>query len=272
MKCPECGAPLRIGSRLCSNCGAWLGEPTSGHKHDASREPSPPPPAPYSAMPGPREGSSPTTLPTPTPVRTAPIPTSPPAAPPPSGIPLGAPPTGAPPTGAPPTSTPNLRSVLGAFAPPVPTQRVEKPAPPGEESPRAFDPFDPFDDLDDIDEMTTLSTRRSHPQQWTLTMPDGRVELVTERIIVGRHPELLPLVPFAKLVPVSDPTRSVSKNHACFSLSGANLIVEDLGSTNGIVVRRPDGHEHDIGIRGHFELEVGSTVELGDVIVTVGKV
>lgn len=163
--------------------------------------------------------------------------------------------------------------MLGAFAPPIPTQRVEQPAPPGEAPPHPFDPFEALDgDDDEIDEMTTLSTRRSHPQRWTLTLPDGRVELVTERIIIGRHPELQPLIPFAKLIPVADPTRSVSKNHACFSLSGNNLIVEDLGSTNGIIVRRPDGHEHDIGAHGQFELEDGSTVELGDVIITVGKI
>jgi pSer/pThr/pTyr-binding forkhead associated (FHA) protein len=130
----------------------------------------------------------------------------------------------------------------------------------------------PPGDFEPFDESTTLSTRRSKPQYWTLTLPNGRVELVTDRVVIGRQPEYMPALPSARLIPVPDPTRSVSKNHACFSLSGANLVVEDLGSTNGIIVTRPDGHELDIGVRGRTELEAGARVELGDVVLTIGKV
>jgi hypothetical protein len=210
MQCPKCGQPIRIGSRLCPNCGAWLGESDGRTEHDVPlvRE------SPYSTA---------NTYVVPPPVD------------------------------------------LGAWGPPNAAHRVEQPAPFGE--PRSFSAAV----REEFDEATTLSARRSKPQYWTLTLPNGIVELVTDRIVIGRHPEYMPSLPSARLIPVPDPTRSVSKNHACFSISGPNLLVEDLGSTNGIIVTRPDGHEHDIGVRGRAELEVGARVELGDVVLTVGK-
>ena len=69
--------------------------------------------------------------------------------------------------------------------------------------------------INHIDEHTTLSARRSKPAYWTLSMPNGAVELVTDRaIVVGREPQFMPALPQARLIPVPDPTRSVSKNHA----------------------------------------------------------
>lgn len=156
------------------------------------------------------------------------------------------------------------------WAPPSASQRVEQP-PPG-----AANPFDsPFGMADEaIDEHTTLSARRTTKPSvyWTLALPNGAVELVTDRaIIVGREPQFMPALPQARLIPVPDPTRSVSKNHACFSLYGASLIVEDLGSTNGVIVHRPDGREDDIGVGGRTELQVGARVELGDAVISIGR-
>lgn len=168
------------------------------------------------------------------------------------------------PTMPPPMST-------GAWAPPNAAQRVDQPAP------GAYDPFAAFNPPpvvdNSIDEATTLSARRSKPPTyWTLSLPNGNVELVTDRpIIIGRAPEFLPALPQARLIPVPDSNRSVSKNHACFSMYGAALVVEDLGSTNGTIVTRPDGREHDIGVGGRTELEPGSRVELGDAVVVIGR-
>ena len=211
MLCPNCGQPIRPGSRLCNGCGMWLIE------EDARQAP-------------PRQ----------TPPTQPQRPTMPP-----------------------PTST-------GTWAPPNAAQRVDQPAPGG------YDPFAAFTApvIDDsVDEATTLSARRSkQPSYWTLTLPNGNVELVTDRpIIVGRAPEFLPALPQARLMPVPDNNRSVSKNHACFSMYGAALVVEDLGSTNGVIVTRADGREHDIGVGGRTELEMGDRVELGDAVVVVGR-
>ena len=234
MQCPKCGQPIRLGSRLCPNCGAWLGESEAPENLDTGRL----------KAAGTNAGGTNTgdTY----------------VIPPPSQVPVTRPPV------APPTV--NEASALGSWGPPNAAHRVEQPAPFG------VGATDPGTMVPEFEEATTLSARRSKPQYWTLTLPNGIVELVTGRIVIGRQPEFMPSLPSARLIPVPDPTRSVSKNHACFSISGANLVVEDLGSTNGIIVTRPDGHEHDIGVRGRAELEAGAKVELGDVVLTVGRV
>ncbi len=170
----------------------------------------------------------------------------------------------------PPMAGPSVRVIipptadLGSYGPPAAAQRVQQPAPAGERE--SMYPL-----AEEFDEVTTLSARRKKPSYWTITLPNGDVELVTDRVVIGRHPEYMPALPTARLIAVSDPSRSVSKNHACFSLYRGDLVVEDLGSTNGIIVTRPDGHEHDIGVGGRVELEDGAKVELGDVVVYIGR-
>ena len=248
MQCPKCGQSIRIGSRLCPLCGAWLGETDDRNQRDVPR-----PAGAFSApdtfvIPPPGQEPALTFMPATKDPPVVDAPTGP-------VFPLAERPSAQAPV-----------SSLGAWGPPRASQRVDQPAPFGVAGaePDAYPP--------EFDEATILSARRSKTQYWTLTLPNGTVELVTGRIVIGRQPEYMPTDPTARLIPVPDPTRSVSKNHACFSLAGANLIVEDLGSTNGIIVTSPDGHEHDIGIRGRAELEDGTKVELGDVVVTVGKV
>ena len=213
MQCPACGQTIRIGSRLCPNCGVWL--------VDAAGQPVVPLAAANATVP--------------------------------------------------PTTGPNVRVIipplsdLGSYGPPRAAQRVDRPAPNV-----ARESVYPV--ADDFDEVTTLSARRKKPGYWTITLPNGDVELVTDRVVIGRQPEYVPALPTARLIPVSDPSRSVSKNHACFSLTAGKLVVEDLGSTNGVIVTRPDGHEYDIGVGGRVELEDGAKVELGDVVVYIGRV
>ena len=168
-----------------------------------------------------------------------------------------------PPQQAPPTAS-------SQWAPPMASQRVDQPPPPGMGGFGDGGYREPI--ISDFDDRTILSARRSTPTYWTLALPNGAVELVTDRaIVVGREPQFMPALPQARLIPVPDTTRSVSKNHACFSLYGANLVVEDLGSTNGVVVIRPNGREDDIGIGGRTELEAGSRVELGDTVIHIGR-
>lgn len=259
MECPTCGEPIRLGSRLCTSCGAWLIDDDLRINKNA-----------------PSFGTA--EIPTVHPGSTQPV-TPSPFTPPPPSRPMNAPPPTAPAGAAPGGSQ---------WAPPSAAQRVEQPPPggvgadfgagAGASSTGAFAggfsrggfaaPVD-----DSIDEHTTLSARRAtKPAFWTLTLPNGAVELVTDRaIVIGREPQFMPALPQARLIPVADPTRSVSKNHACFSMYGATLVVEDLGSTNGVVVTRADGRENDLGVGGRTELELGSRVELGDVVIIVGR-
>ena len=234
MECPTCGQPLRIGSRLCTGCGSWLLDDDGRFDKSA-----------------PSFGGGSASFPS---------------------APRQAPQPAAPTAQAAPASS--------LWAPPSAAQRVDQPPPPGSGvfssgfSSGSFSSGGFGAPIDDgIDEHTTLSARRSTATAfWTLSLPNGAVELVTDRaIIIGREPQFMPALPQARLIPVPDPTRSVSKNHACFSMYGATLVVEDLGSTNGIVVTRADGRENDIGVGGRTELEQGARVELGDVVITIGR-
>jgi hypothetical protein len=260
MECPTCGEPIRPGSRLCTSCGTWLLDDDQRSNKSAPSFGGAGAPGGAGAVG--RAGAPPTGPLPPDPSRWAP----PSAAqrveqPPPAGTGPASGFTPPPSFTAPPTFT---APTFGA-PPPYTAQPVFTTPP----EPTFTDPLPD----DDFYERTTLSTRRgAGAAYWSLSLPNGAVELVTDRpIIIGRQPEFMPALPMARLIPVPDPTRSVSKNHACFSMYGAALVVEDLGSTNGIIVTRPDGRENDLGVGGRTELEAGSKVELGDAVITIGR-
>jgi hypothetical protein len=175
-----------------------------------------------------------------------------------------------------PTAPPPPPAAAGAtrWAPPSAAQRVDQPPPGGVGAAPAFGAGTYAMPIDDgFEEHTILSSRRSSKSPfWTISLPNGAVELVTDRpIIVGREPHFVAALPQARLIPVPDPTRSVSKNHACFSMSGGTLVVQDLVSTNGIIITHADGREADIGVGGRAELGHGDRVELGDVFIAIGR-
>jgi hypothetical protein len=126
-------------------------------------------------------------------------------------------------------------------------------------------------DFDADPELTMIASRRGKTKFWTLDLPDGSVEVVVGAVIVGRAASPLPGRPGARLLSIEDPTRSVSKNHAIFTDENGVLLVEDLGSMNGIVVTRADGHETELSPGIRLRLDPGSTVELGDLVLTVHK-
>ncbi len=95
------------------------------------------------------------------------------------------------------------------------------------------------------------------------------MDVAANGVIIGRSATSLPEYPGAMLLSVDDPGRSVSKNHALFFDRNGVLTVEDLKSTNGIVVTRSDGTELDPGSRGRVELDADSTVELGELRIRV---
>lgn len=125
-------------------------------------------------------------------------------------------------------------------------------------------------DFDDPD-MTMIASRRGKTKFWTLDLPDGSVEVVVGSVIVGRAASPVQGRVGARLLSIEDPTRSVSKNHAIFTDENGVLLVEDLGSMNGIVVTRADGHETELSPGIRLRLDHGSTVELGDLLLTVYK-
>jgi hypothetical protein len=159
------------------------------------------------------------------------------------------------------------------------TQAFVQPPPPGPTAawpaPRASQRADLpspdfFVDSDDQDfDMTRLSSRRGRTRFWTLALPDDTVEVVVGSVIIGRAASHMSEWPDARLLSLDDPTRSMSKNHAVFVESHGTLVVQDLQSTNGILVVRADGHEVDLGPWEQVTLDSGSQVELGDVVIRV---
>jgi hypothetical protein len=117
----------------------------------------------------------------------------------------------------------------------------------------------------DLDDGTVRVSRAPR-----LRLPDGTVVPVRGRVLLGRDPQPRSSADrSADLVAVDDPGRSVSKTHVALDLRGGQLVVEDLGSTNGTFVVDPDGRRHAVLPGSPVEVRAGDSVLLGDVTAAV---
>jgi hypothetical protein len=101
----------------------------------------------------------------------------------------------------------------------------------------------------------------------TVRMPDGTVvEVEAGTVYVGRRPTL-PRVPASgvpTLVTVDSPGREVSSTHIAISAVGGAIVVRDMLSTNGTVVKTPGVPARTL-LRGESAVVVpGTTLDLGD--------
>jgi hypothetical protein len=99
-------------------------------------------------------------------------------------------------------------------------------------------------------------TRKSN--SWTIAVQRGPRELRGVRMTVN-GPIIVGRAPGADIVIAAS---YVSGRHARFSLLGENLIVEDLGSTNGTTV-------NGVSIHAAEQLEDGDVVGIGNVTLRV---
>ncbi|WP_405373034.1 MULTISPECIES: RDD family protein [unclassified Microbacterium] len=98
----------------------------------------------------------------------------------------------------------------------------------------------------------------------SLVLDSGdRVEVVVAGIVVGRSPVAGPDDSGAVVVPVADPSMSMSKTHFALRWRGGSLVVVDLGSTNGSAIVR-DGAETDLPAGAALPLRSGDTLRFGD--------
>ena len=100
-----------------------------------------------------------------------------------------------------------------------------------------------------------------------LRMPDGAVVVVEAgTVYVGRHPTL-PRVPASgipQLVAVESPGREVSSTHLAISAVGGAIVVRDMLSTNGTVVKTVGVPARTL-LRGESAVvTAGTTLDLGD--------
>jgi pSer/pThr/pTyr-binding forkhead associated (FHA) protein len=97
-------------------------------------------------------------------------------------------------------------------------------------------------------------------EAWTVAIQHGPRELRGVKIRVA-GPVIVGRAPGADIVIGAS---YVSGRHARFSLLGENLIVEDLGSTNGTTV-------NGVLIHGAEQLNSGDVVGIGDVTIRVSN-
>jgi hypothetical protein len=111
----------------------------------------------------------------------------------------------------------------------------------------------------------------SSDPQWTLQLHDGSVVHVSGSLVLGRDPARVDGWPDAGLLTINDPEKTVSKTHAALDSNGDDLVVVDLGSTNGVSVVGPGGDSHDLEPRGRASVAPGSTLELGQYRILVQR-
>jgi hypothetical protein len=158
----------------------------------------------------------------------------------------------------PPASQPTVSLTVPVM--PIPAFNLPIPAP------RQVAPVIPAELDEDFDE-TVISPRRH--ASWYLVAPDGTRHPIRSGTVIGRAPSLPLKRPTGDLLPLVDMTKSLSKTHAYLEPNGESLTIEDLASTNGVIVRAQDGGETEAMPGDRLALEPGSVVELGDYFLTV---
>ncbi|GAA1950046.1 FHA domain-containing protein [Agromyces allii] len=96
------------------------------------------------------------------------------------------------------------------------------------------------------------------------------IELIG-RVVVGRNPTVDDAHPGARAMAVLDPTRTVSKTHALVEVTQGRVVITDLHSTNGVAVQAGGGELTVLDPGAPAELEVGTTLRLGDLALTLRR-
>jgi hypothetical protein len=105
--------------------------------------------------------------------------------------------------------------------------------------------------------------------RFRLTFTHGEDHQVLGHTLLGRRPTQPPGEDSPRLITISDPERSVSKTHLELGIENGTLWIADRWSSNGTVVITPSGIGRLCDPGRRYEVEAGSTVEIGDVTFTV---
>ncbi len=113
----------------------------------------------------------------------------------------------------------------------------------------------------------------ARPTELRLILPDGAGVRLAGALLFGRDPAAIPERPDARLLPVSDPGKTVSKTHALLEPdpAGGSVRVVDLFSTNGVAVDSPEGRTL-VAPGGSARARVGSSILLGSFVIEVAAV
>ncbi|MDO5663462.1 MAG: FHA domain-containing protein, partial [Brachybacterium sp.] len=94
-----------------------------------------------------------------------------------------------------------------------------------------------------------------------LTLDEGTVHDVGARAVLGRNPDA---DAGEEIVILRDASRSISKTHLRLDATGAELVVCDLGSTNGSALVLPDGGRVPLEPHRPTTLPPGAGLRLGE--------
>ncbi len=105
--------------------------------------------------------------------------------------------------------------------------------------------------------------RVAHPSLGVMVLPDGTEIVLGADLLVGRSPrsERVEGGEIPELVVLDH--RDVSRTHVRVAVEGWRVLVEDLGSTNGTVLRTADGRTHRVRVGEPVIVPDGAVVELG---------
>ncbi|MBE6484416.1 MAG: FHA domain-containing protein [Actinomycetaceae bacterium] len=103
-----------------------------------------------------------------------------------------------------------------------------------------------------------------------LIFDDGTVRYLNGTLVLGRNPAPDPAHQGADMLPITDPSRSVSKTHVALTLRDGMVLVEDLRSTNGTVVVAAGGEPQQVTPGNPVWARDGDSVILGGRRLKVG--
>lgn len=93
---------------------------------------------------------------------------------------------------------------------------------------------------------------------------DGRRSELVGSTVLGRDPVIPEARPHATTLSFDDPARSLSKTHALIDVEAGRLLLQELNSTNGIVVTSATGIRNEMPAGSRRQLASGDCVELGE--------
>lgn len=109
-----------------------------------------------------------------------------------------------------------------------------------------------------------LAPRPLQAEPFTITFDTGSAATTRGVAVIGRDPVLRSTDVDAILLPLNDPTMSVSKTHLAIGRDGSGFWVQDRSSTNGSQITEPDGNVLTVIPERTVRVQAGSRVAFGD--------
>jgi hypothetical protein len=101
-----------------------------------------------------------------------------------------------------------------------------------------------------------------------LVLPDGGRLAVDGPLVLGRDPAPPASAPAARIIPLDDSGKTVSKTHALLEPEGCGIRVTELHSTNGVAISS-DGVRTVLAPGSDGIAPIGSVIEFGSFTVLV---